>query len=603
MANIFQTLNYKNKPSRSAFDLSSHVSFTAKAGELLPVYTKLTIPGDKFQINLKHYTRTQPVNTAAFTRFREYFDFYFVPQSLMWRSFKPAITQMTTEPVQAKSLTDNVTVGTQTPYLTLASLYGKTSGLLHLLRSTYSDAPNQFGFAQGPLTLKLLSYLRYGDVPEKYANPDTPLPSGDFYTTNEPINPFPLAAYQKIYFDWFRNTQWEDNSAFCWNFDYNTGTELHLNGLDGNSLGNCLFTLRYCNYPKDLFFGILPNSQFGDVATVDFNGVAQGTLSASGTFNVPLTDTRGNEYVVNRDPSNANTDGILQRNDGGPISKSPLKAQGSVSINKQVSLPFQTGFSILALRQAEALQRWKEVSQSGDKNFRDQIYKHWGVTLPFNESDMSRYLGGVVNDVNINEVVSNAIDVPSDGSSAGRANIAGKGFGSGQGVINFETQEYGVLMCIYHITPLIDYDIDGIDLQNFKTDANDYAIPEFDHIGMETLPTEALSMSRFATSVDGFRYLGYVPRYIDYKTSIDYVLGAFKTSLKNWVAPIGLDFFEKFFPSGIQINKNFFKVNPSIVDPIFGVASDSFSDTDQFLINVNLSVNAVRNLDFNGMPY
>ena len=32
-----------------------------------------------------------------------------------------------------------------------------------------------------------------------------------------------------------------------------------------------LFSLRYCNWNKDLFMGILPNSQFGDVAIIDFD--------------------------------------------------------------------------------------------------------------------------------------------------------------------------------------------------------------------------------------------------------------------------------------------------------------------------------------------
>ena len=33
-----------------------------------------------------------------------------------------------------------------------------------------------------------------------------------------------------------------------------------------------LFSLRYCNWNKDLFMGILPNSQFGDIAVVDVSG-------------------------------------------------------------------------------------------------------------------------------------------------------------------------------------------------------------------------------------------------------------------------------------------------------------------------------------------
>ena len=39
-----------------------------------------------------------------------------------------------------------------------------------------------------------------------------------------------------------------------------------------------LFSLRYCNWNKDKFMGILPNSQFGDLAVVDL-----GTISSSGS--------------------------------------------------------------------------------------------------------------------------------------------------------------------------------------------------------------------------------------------------------------------------------------------------------------------------------
>ena len=47
----------------------------------------------------------------------------------------------------------------------------------------------------------------------------------------------------------------------------------------------------------------------------------------------------------------------------------------------------------------------------------------------------------------------------------------------------------------------------------------------------------------------------------------------------------------------------FQKVNPSLCDSIFGVASDSSVDTDQLLVNVDFDIKAVRNLDYNGLPY
>ena len=90
--NLFALKDVRNKPNRNGFDLSQKNSFTAKVGELLPVYHKIALPGDKFNFRVQHVTRTQPVNTAAFTRIREYFDFFFVPYRLLWRYFPTAVT-------------------------------------------------------------------------------------------------------------------------------------------------------------------------------------------------------------------------------------------------------------------------------------------------------------------------------------------------------------------------------------------------------------------------------------------------------------------------------------------------------------------------------
>lgn len=75
MANIMSLKSLRNKTSRNGFDLSTKRNFTSKAGELLPVLCMEILPDDNFKIDLKSFTRTQPINTAAFARMREYYDF------------------------------------------------------------------------------------------------------------------------------------------------------------------------------------------------------------------------------------------------------------------------------------------------------------------------------------------------------------------------------------------------------------------------------------------------------------------------------------------------------------------------------------------------
>lgn len=93
----------RNKTSRNGFDLSSKRNFTAKPGELLPVKCWEVLPGDKWSIDLKSFTRTQPLNTAAFARIREYYDFYFVPYNLLWNKANTVLTQMYDNPQHATS--------------------------------------------------------------------------------------------------------------------------------------------------------------------------------------------------------------------------------------------------------------------------------------------------------------------------------------------------------------------------------------------------------------------------------------------------------------------------------------------------------------------
>lgn len=107
---------------RSSFDLSSKKLFTAKIGEILPCYWQIAIPGNKYRISSDWFTRTVPVNTAAYTRLKEYYDFYAVPLRLISRALPQAFTQMTEYVTSAASNTANVESLTSVPYSSLSLL-------------------------------------------------------------------------------------------------------------------------------------------------------------------------------------------------------------------------------------------------------------------------------------------------------------------------------------------------------------------------------------------------------------------------------------------------------------------------------------------------
>lgn len=643
MAHFTGLKELQNRPHKSGHDISAKNCFTAKVGELLPVWTDFAIPNSTYRFNLEYFTRTRPVQTSAYTRIREYFDFFAVPCDLIWKSFDSAVIQMGEKaPLQSKDLLTNLTVKGDLPYCSLLDLsnslyYAAGSSPLGSSPKTVDGFGNIFGYNRGDVNHKLLTMLDFGNVVNKgdefvgtsanrWFNMKSPLAKSSSYSqkynVNLAVNLFFLASYQKIYQDFFRWSQWENADPTSYNFDWYTGSG-NLFGASGLSASipgsndywkrDNLFSLRYANWNKDKFMGILPNSQFGDLAVVDL-----GTISASGS-KIPVgaydgTNDTGKFHQmqtfnesVNGGSSSSKTTPIYPRN---PDSIS-VRAGSNLWAILGDSPDLNLKFSVLALRQAEALQKWKEITQSVDANYRDQIKAHFGVNVPQSESHMAKYIGGVARNLDISEVVNNYLpgdDYPISGAIS-EAYIYGKGVGSGQGSMTFNTGSgYYIIMCIYHAVPLLDYAISGPDGQNLVTSVEDLPIPEFDNIGMESVPAIELMNSDLYSNVNSAdKILGYNPRYYNWKTKIDRVHGAFSTTLKDWVAPIDDSFLYSLFGGNLSTYKGvtwpFFKVNPNTLDDIFAVKVDSTWDTDQLLVNCNVGCYVTRPLSADGVPY
>lgn len=640
MAHFTGLKELQNRPHKSGHDISAKNCFTAKIGELLPVWTDFAIPNSTYRFNLEYFTRTRPVQTSAYTRIREYFDFFAVPCNLLWKSFDSAVIQMGEKaPIQSKDLLTNLTVKGDLPYCTLndlsVSLYSASGNPSQLggKVSVVSGYDNIFGYSRGDVNHKLLTMLDYGNVVDKLTdkigtssnrwwNMNSALSDSSKYSqkynVNLAVNLFPLAAYQKIYQDFFRWSQWENADPTSYNFDwfqgsgsiFSTGISSVIPPSNDYWKRDNLFSLRYANWNKDKFMGILPNSQFGDLAVVDL-----GTISTTGS-KIPVgaydgVNDSGSFRQFKTRSESVNT-GISSTEKSTAIFP---RFPDSISVRENSNLWAVLGaspdlnlkFSVLALRQAEALQKWKEITQSVDTNYRDQIKAHFGVNVPQSESHMAKYIGGVARNLDISEVVNSFL--PSPGSQGSQAYIYGKGVGTGQGSMTFNTGSgYYILMCIYHATPLLDYAISGPDGQNLVTSVEDLPIPEFDSIGLESVPAvELMNSSLYSNVNSGDKILGYNPRYYNWKTKIDRIHGAFTTTLKDWVAPIDDSFLYSLFGGNLSTYKGvtwpFFKVNPNTLDDIFAVKVDSTWETDQLLVNCNVGCYVTRPLSADGVPY
>lgn len=567
---------------RSSFDLSSKKLFTAKIGEILPCYWQIAIPGNKYRISSDWFTRTVPVNTAAYTRIKEYYDFYAVPLRLISRALPQAFTQMSDYMTSASSSTANSSA--------LASVPNVTQSLLNFYLSTANtnDQTNTRDDAGLPLvygSCKLLDLLGYGSmissdnkskaaITQKYLGVDglgdseNPL----VYQTSQTVNALPFLAYQKVYYDFYSNSQWEKHKAYAYNVDYWSGS-------GSISLVTDMVQLRYANYPKDYFMGILPRSQYGSVAVLSssrLSGLDPNRVLAVSNSSDPSA------YVIN--PAS-----------GSSVSTSATNPSPSTAR----ALAINSDLSALSIRATEYLQRWKEVVQFASKDYSDQMAAQFGIKAPEYMGNHAHYIGGWTSVININEVVNTNLD-----ANDSQASIAGKGISSKSGhTLTYDCgAEHQIIMCVYHAVPMLDWNLTGQAPQLTVTAISDFPQPAFDQLGMQSVPALNLQNNP-GRNVSGA--LGYNLRYWQWKSNIDTVHAGFRTgaAYQSWAAP--LDGWQVLTSSGTWSYQSM-KVRPQQLNSIFVPQIDATNCSvafDQLLCNVNFQVYAVQNLDRNGLPY
>lgn len=567
---------------RSSFDLSSKKLFTAKIGEILPCYWQIAIPGNKYRISSDWFTRTVPVNTAAYTRIKEYYDFYAVPLRLISRALPQAFTQMTDYMTSAASNSANTTQLTSVPYAPVGNISAEIQA--RVAANTVDDAG--FGFAYG--SCKLLDMLGYGsfigtgntkkkEITMQYLGLDTASLADSqnplVYGTSINLNLLPIFTYQKIYFDFYSNSQWEKHLAYSYNVDY-------WNGVGSIEISADMIKLRYANYPKDYFLGVLPSSQYGSVAVLPSIAPSRGSsMVLAGTEPSGQGSLSGVSIIKNA-PSQVSL------------------ATATTSLDDR-ALYLNSDLSALSIRATEYLQRWKEVVQFSSKDYSDQMAAQFGIKAPEYMGNHAHYIGGWSNVININEVLNT--NLTADNS---QAVIAGKGVGSKSGhTINYDCgAEHQVIMCVYHAVPLLDWSLKGHNPQLLCTSVSDFPQPAFDQLGMQPVPALALNNSPSSTTGN----IGYNLRYWQWKSAVDTVHGAFRpaAAYQSWVAPLQGSQIQVSGQSSLSYQS--FKIRPQQLNSIFEpqITTSNYNVAyDQLLCNVNFQVYAVQNLDRNGLPY
>lgn len=630
-SNIMGLHGLKNKTSRNSFDLSHRNLFTAKVGELLPCAVFELNPGDTISLDSSYFTRTAPLETAAFTRLRENVQFFFVPYSLLWKYFNSQVMNMTQTAAGgdvsrvASGIVNNAVVSTQMPFIDYRSIKVYLNSILKTYtdkKSGYEDISLNNGELRSAASAKLLQLLGYGNFPEQNMKEYVPL-SQTVVNNSLNLSIFRLLAYQKICNDHYTYRQWQPYDASLCNIDYlvpsrsgslNLGPALTGLTSDTSKLKKLnMFDLRFSNLPLDYFNGVLPTAQFGkeSVVNLDLHNL-DGSANVSGR-----TSFDAGQWVSVADGVIDQDSAVSFKKDWNTLSiqnhGQPLGIKHDHSFSTKVSLNSDiTGdFSILALRQATALQKYKEIQLANDADFVSQIEAHFGIK-PKHDDDTSIFIGGSSSMIDINPQVNQNLADWSETNA-----YKGAPTGSGSANMKFTADTYGVVMGIYRCTPVLDYAHIGVDRTLLKTDASDFVIPELDSIGMQQniqgeviMPTYYSDEGSFTDFTDTdvrFSY-GYAPRYAELKTSFDRYNGAFCFGLKSWVTGLNVEQLHKQLYQKGEEHKflnavELFNCRPDLVSSIFLNTETLVTDDDNLYVGLVNMAYVVRNLSRYGLPY
>ena len=559
-----------NRP-RNAFDLSQRHMFTAPVGALLPVLSLDLIPHDHVEIDAQDFMRTMPMNSSAFLSMRGVYEFFFVPYSQLWHPFDQFITGMTDYKTSLLSKKFVSKPPQLIPSISRESLFSA------VINDTHID---MFGFDRRPNAIRLLDLLGYGyPVFSRNINPQTKKPVRIDNAYDGKVTPFRIAAYQKIYSDFYRNNTYEPVDVESYNFDdasWVKSNNVYVEA-DGKTFLDRFFKLRYRNAPLDYFTNLRPTPLFD----MDENLLSSLKLSS------PNIDRAG----INTEKTSAN-----------------------------VLLPVPTGFNVVdpsSIRSAFALDKLLSITMRAGKTYAEQMQAHFGVAVSEGRDGEVVYLGGFDSNIQVGDVTQTSgttnpsvTDVQQAKLAGYLGKITGKGTSSGSGRVTFDAKEHGILMCIYSVVPAMQYDSSRVDPFVTKSTRGEFFIPEFENLGMQPLMMHNVTDVDRWTELRDFANiprlkngpLGWQLRYSEYKTAVDVNHGQFAGDgpLSYWTVGRNRSFNAEFTSAKLQLEQ--LKISPNWVDSIFAVNYNGKEVTDQMFGGCYFGIQKVSDMSVDGLP-
>ena len=517
------------KPTRSVFDLTHEKKLTCRMGELVPIFISETMPNDTFRCDSEVMLRLAPLLAPIMHRINVFVHYFFVPNRLLWSRWEDFIT---------------------------TGQFGTTNIMQPFVRINEVLAANRQLLAAGSLS----DYLGGPVIPDGTAG----------YSSAQEMNLLPFAAYLKIWFDYYRDRNFQQDTDL-----------MPIQSVGLQTANHGWFLIRSRCWAHDYFTSSLPWTQRGAQVLMPLAGSGSVTYS-------PVARVR-RVYGLNiLDATNIRTQGT-DTNPGlatGGSATEQISVENIASVNLTAS-----SVTINDLRRAVRLQEWMERNALAGSRYNESILAHFGRRTSDARLQRAEYLGGGRVPVQISGVVTTAWSAGPSGNTP-PANLAGHGISYGKSnKFSYNCEEHGFIIGIMSVMPRADY-FQGVDrMFNTRQSFLDYPWPSFAHLGEQPVYASELWTSPDTMGIPQSRPIfGYQSRYAEWKFKQNTIHGDFRSSMQFW-------HLARTFSSQPALGIEFNTFDDALPNRIFAV-----SGGDHLWCYINNRCTVKRSLPYYGTP-